>query len=306
MIGTPLGRELERLVTVAPFGFQLWDPIRELPVSDQLSVVGTSPAGLRRAATAGPSGTFSLRHRPSSWAFTSGSGDDGFWASPPAVAAQWEMSVIDGAGRFLPFTFDVEGAVRVGQAAREVCGIGPASARSDVTGLGDAAGSPPEERAMPVVPLFSAPARPIPAGFAIVTAQLLDPGDRPVAGAIVRVSPPRSRPAYGMSDGRGMTVVAVAYPELEDAHASPPVGTPRPLQEQSWPVTVEVFTDPSVNRPSPPDLCAVLAQLRGQPARLVGQSPPETSLRATLEYGKPLAVSTLGRSELVVEPVTSP
>ena len=306
MIGTPLGRELERVVTVAPFGFQLWDPIASRPVSDQLTVVGTTPGGIRRTATAGPSATYSLRHRPSSWAFTSGVGDDAFWASPPAVAAKWSMNVTDRAGRFLPFTFDVEGATRVGAAAREVCGIGSAAFASDVTGLAARAGSPPNERSMPVLPLFSTPARPMPSGFVSITAQLSDPDGRAVAGAIVRVKLPRSRPAFGMSDSRGMTVIAVAYPELEDAHASPPVGTPRPLQRQTWPVTVEIFADPGLERADQPDLCAVLAQLDRQPARIVGQSPPATSIETTLEYGMPLVVSEPGRSELRIDAASSP
>lgn len=306
MIGTPLGRELERLVTVAPFGFQLWDPMYGRPVADQLTVVGTSRGGMKRTATAGPSSTYSLRHRPSSWAFTSGQGDAAFWASPPAVAAAWSMRVTDGGGRFLPFTFDAEGAIRVGKAAGEVCGIGPAARTSDVAGLPAVPASPPEDRSMPVLPLFSTTARPIPGGFAPVWAQLQDLDGKPVSGAILRVSLPRSRPAYGMSDGRGMAVVPVAYPELQDAHASPPAGTPRPLREQSWQLTVEVFTDPAVNRSGVPDLCAALGQLDGPPAHLVGQSPPDTSIRATLEFGKPLAISTPGRSELLVDAVTSP
>lgn len=306
MIGTPLGRELERVVTVAPFGFQLWDLIRRCPIRDQLTVVGMTPGGLLRAATAGPSGTFSLIHRPSSWAFTSGTGDDAFWASPPAVAARWSMNVVDRAGRFLPFTFDVEGATRVGKAAREVCGIGPAASGSDIAGFPEPAGSPPDDRSMPVLPLFSAPARPIPSGFVSISAQLADPDGRAVAGALVRVKLPRSRPAFGMSDSRGMAVIAVGYPELEDAHASPPVGTPKPLQRQTWPVTLEIFSDPGLEHASQPDLCAVLAQLDRQPAHIVGQSPPATSIETTLEYGMPLVVSAPGRSELRIDAASSP
>ena len=305
MIGIPLGRELERLVTVAPFGFQLWDSISGRPVSDQLTVVGTTPGGLQRTATAGPSGTFSLRHRPSGWAFTSGAGDADFWDNPPPVAARWSMAVTDRAGRFQPFTFDVEGAIRVGRTAREVCGIGSAAIASDVTGLAAAAGSPRDDRSMPVLPLFSTPARPIPGGYVPITTQLSDPDGRAIAGALVRVTLPRSRPAFGMSDGRGVAVIPVAYPELEDAHASPPASTPRPLQRQTWPVTVEVFVDPDLERPERPDLCAVLAQLDRQPARIVGQSPPATALETTLEYGMPLVVSEPGRSELRIDAASS-
>jgi hypothetical protein len=300
-----LGPELERVVTVAPFGFQLWDAVAGRRVSDQLLVSAVSPAGLRRMATAGPSGTYSLRHMPSAWAFTSGRGDDEFWANPPADLARWTMAVADSAGRFLPFTFEVEGAVRVGRTAREVCGIGVAASPPEITALAELAGSPPDG-SMPVLPLFSSPARHVPAGFATVSAQLADPDGRPVRGAIVRVTVPRSRPAYGLSDDRGMALVPVAYPELEDAHASPPVGTPRPLREQSWPATVEVFADPMLADPARPDLCAVLAQLDGPAARLVGLPQPDTSIRTTLEYGKPLVVSAPGRSELLVDAATSP
>lgn len=301
MIGTPLGRELERVVTVAPFGFQLWDRITSRPVSDQLTVVGTSGSGRRRTATAGPSGTYSVRDRSSSWAFTSGAGDDAFWASPPPVAAKWSIGVTDLAGRFLPFTFDVEGATRVGRTAREVCGVGPAAVSSDVSGLPAPGGGAPNGRSMPVLPLFSGPARPIARGYATITVQLADADGRAVAGALVRIKLPRSRPAFGMSDSRGMTVIPVAYPELEDAHASPPVGTPKPLQRQTWPATLEFFTDPGLERPSQPELCAVLAQLSRQPAQIVGQSPAATSIETTLEYGIPLVVGAPGRSELRID-----
>ena len=300
MIGTPLGRELERIVTVATFGFQLWDPVLRRPVRDSLAVSGTKPGGLLRMATAGPSGTWSLRHMPSAWAFTSGAGDDAFWASPPPVSAKWSIAVADPAGHFLPFTFEVEGAARVGQRALEVCGIGPAAEETNVLGLpGPVVGA--IDRTMPVLPLFSSIARPIPSGFTTITVQLADPDDRPVAGAMVRASLPRSRPAFGMSDSRGMAVIPVAYPELEDAHASPPVATAKPLQRQSWPVTIEVFADPDLERPEQPDLCAALAQLDRSAARIVGQSPPANSVETTLQYGVPLVVSELGRSELRVD-----
>jgi hypothetical protein len=237
--------------------------------------------------------------------FTSGAGDDGFWASPPAIAAKWSMRVTDGAGRFMPFTFDIEGATRVGRAAREVCGIGPAASSSNVIGLPEPAGNPPDDRSIPVLPLFSTPARPVPSGHASIVLQLADQDGRPVAGALVRATLPRSRPAFGMSDGRGMAVIPVPYPELEDAHASPPAGTPKRLQQQSWPATIEFFSDPNLKKTSQPELCAVLAQLERQPARIDGQPPATRSIKTTLEYGMPLVVSAPGRSEVRIRVASS-
>ena len=299
-----LGRELERVVTVTPFGFGLWDLVDRRRVRDDLVVVGRGPGTLSRPASAGPNGIFAIHHRPSAGGFASGVGDDAFWASPPSDVGRWRVEVTDAARRFLPFAFAIDGAVRVGLVAREVCGIGVAGASSSVAGLHTVA-SPPGAT-MPVLPLFPAPSRAVPSGVAPISAQLETRDARPVAGALVRVTLPGPTYAFGMSDATGSVLVLAPYPELDEAHLSPPSGNPKPVREQTWPVTAEVFWDPSLAAPDRPDLCEVLDQLDRPPQPLVGQASPGTAVQTTLRYGTALVLTTPGQSELVLDAASSP
>jgi hypothetical protein len=298
-----LGTERERIVTVAPFGFQLWDAVEGRTVAAGMRVSGRGPRGSIREATVGPSGVFSIRHSPAAWPTGAEAGGAAFWASPPPYDLAWSVDVDDPSGRFAPFSFEVDRAIRIGRTAREVCGIdgmwGP--------GLGViGATSPPEasrpEAAMPILPLFSAPARPWPSGAAAVTVQLETTDGRAVPFAVVEVVPAGARTAYGLTDARGVAIVLLPYPELEDGHGSPPPATRRPLHEQSWRVGIRVFATPWATWPARPDLCDVLGQLDDPPARLMEtDSSVATVMNVTLEYGRPLGVQTAGHSVLVLD-----
>ena len=297
-----LGTELERIVTVAPFGFQLWDAIEGRAVAAGMRVTGRGPRGIVREATVGPSGVFSIRHTPA-WSSGPQAGDAAFWASPPPYEMAWSVDVDDPGGRFAAFTFEVDRAVRIGRTAREVCGI---DGRATPAVSGVAVASPPDasppETTLPLLPLFSAPARPRPSGAAMATLQLQTTDDRPVPFAIVELTPAGAPPAFGLTDRRGMAVVYLPYPELEDAHGSPPPATRRPLHQQTWRVSLRVFATPWAVWPDRPDLCDVLDQLSGPPARLVEDGTTVvTVLNETLEYGRPLGVQTAGRSVLVLD-----
>jgi hypothetical protein len=265
--GVVLGPELERVVTVAPFGFRLWDPVVGRAVTDGLDVVCRLPGGRRVAGSASPSGVFSLRNMPGFAAFEHGAGDVGFWASPPPAPPIGTVEVSDRLGRYLPFSFGPDAPARIGQQAREVCGA-PAGG---VLGLSDA--SPPEP-SMPVLPLFSAASRATPQGMARLSAQLESTAGTPLAGAMVRVDPPGDHPWYGLADARGSVTVLFPYPK-------PPGDVP--------------------------DLCEVLSQLDEAPLPVDAGGSPATDLtEVRLDYGVPLDVRTVPLSVLIVEAGSPP
>jgi hypothetical protein len=306
-----LGRELERVTRVAPFGFQLFDPVARDAVAMGLRVVARPPIGRPRDLVAGPSRVFALRGLSIGSPFVAGAGDGAFWASPPSLPAAWTVEVDDPLGRFLSFRFDVEGASRVGRTAREVCRLPQAAPAHPVLGLGlpgSPPGDEPPDAGLPVLPLFSAPSRPRDASLAMLTAQLETLDGRPAAGAVVRVAPPGLPPAHGVASAAGTAVVLFPYPEPEDARLSPPAATRRALAAQSWDgLRVSVFFDAVPADPARPDLCALLDQLGGPAVPIhAGDGSVVPFLEVTLEYGKPLVVRTAGRSALLLDAGSPP
>jgi hypothetical protein len=299
--GPVIGPELERIVSVVPFGFRLWDPVIGRAVSGGLQVTWRTRTGRHLPVSSSPSGVFALRHLPGNYAFEQGAGDDAFWANQPAGPAIGTVEVTDPLGRYLPFAFSPDGPARIGQLAREVCGL-PAGGI-----LGLSGGSPPEP-AMPVLPLFSATSRIAPQGMARLSAQLVALDGTAAAGAVVRVAPPGDHPWYGVADDHGLATVLFPYPRpSQDEILSPPASAGGSHAAQHWDdVGVAAFWSP-MPATTHPDLCDVLAQVDSSRVAIrAGGSPNEELTEVSLEFGVPLDVRTFPLSVLIVEAGSPP
>jgi hypothetical protein len=297
--GPVIGPELERIVSVVPYGFKLWDPVVGRAVSAGLEVTWRTPKGRQLPVSSSPSAVFALRHLPGNDAFEQGAGDDAFWASPPAAPAIGTVELSDPLGRYLPFSFSPDGPARVGQLAREVCGL-PATRI-----LGLSGGSPPEP-AMPVLPLFSAANRIAPQGMARLSAQLETVDGVPAAGAIIRVSPPGEPPTFGLADNRGVVTALVPYPRPTQPLLSPPAGLGANAAQHWDHIAVSAFWA-AASPSSPPDLCDALAQIESSPVPILASQSPDTELTTVqLDFGVPLDLRTFPLSVLIVEAGSPP
>lgn len=289
-------RVAERVTRVTPFGFRLWDPVLGQPVAAGLTLRARSGAA-SRAVTSGPSGVFAIRDLPLSEPFVGGEGDDAFWASPPAYAVDWTVDVTDALGRFLPLRIAVSGVSRVGRVARLACRLPVPPAAGGAPEPDGAAAHP-----MPMLPLFSAPARPAPDGIAAVTARLERTDGRSAAGSVLEVRPPGAPPAYGLADARGVVSVLLPYPEPQDGSGLSPVGPRRPLTALEWEgVEVRAYPSPGDDA-GPPELCATLELVDATPARLLATaSPPADLAEIQIGYGRPTVLRTAGGSALLMD-----
>jgi hypothetical protein len=210
-----------------------------------------------------------------------GAGDDAYWADPPAQTIV-TVDVDDSRGRFLPFSFDADL---------------PARGMFEL-----ACGSPPGADG-PIV-LFSSAARPVPAGCAVVRADLWDAdADAPAAWALLEVQPPGLPPARGLADARGRVAVVFPYPEPSGLDGSPPSLERRALSAQSWTVQLRAFAAAQADPvPARPDLCTVLTQ--PEATLLAGESPATPLTDATLDYGRELVLRTSPQSVLVLTPAS--
>jgi hypothetical protein len=147
---------LERLGRVTPLGIRFWDDAAHVTVTDGLAVtVYPLAQPLRRAsAFANRAGTFVLSQLPGPRLPEEefGEGDDAFWSQ--VRPRSFVVEVVDQRGDYQPFALDLELPFR-----------GPAVPADIVPA------SPPTT----VVPLFPTTKRPVPAGTAVVRADLQTP-----------------------------------------------------------------------------------------------------------------------------------
>jgi hypothetical protein len=279
-------RTLEVRTRTAPLGVRPWDAVTASAVTDGLRLTEVRHGV---AATPNRSGVLVFHDLPGLHESAYGSGDDAFWAAPPA-SGRFLLELVDGERRFLPFRFAADAPAR--GTFREHC---------------PHASSPPEVD-VPGLPLFSAPSRPAPPGSAVVRADLWDVAlDAPAAWAVLEVTPAGAPTVRGIADERGRVVVLLAYPEPHWAGSSPPPGS-RALADQTWSLQLGVRYDPagaSPPLPDPaagiaPDLCAVLGQ--GAATLLEDLSPATPLTGAVLAFGRQLTLRAPGRSVLLVSP----
>jgi len=264
-------------------GFRFRDLATQQVVGSGLRVQATpldAPPGTRPVrGQANRSGVWLFYGLPRLRTFELGTEDLIELASPPGPP-QFRIEVEDEDGRFLPGTF-----------VARVSRTGPMEFRSHL--------SPPLD--VWDVPLFSAPARSVPTGCAVIRANLVtrSPGgsDKPARWALLQATATvRNRPiqALGLTDEKGDVAMMFPWPEVVGLAVtlSPPGGS-RP-EAPVWDFKLAAWHDPGVAEAGFADVDAVFARLDRTPDRLwTPGSPPEEFQRATLTYGRELVVPEL-------------
>ncbi len=292
-------RHPERLPTQTLLGIRFWDPATNGPDLGGLAVTGQllSVDGTRRVGRA----VRAQRTRGGVYAFF------GLFSTGERVAADetlWEtvpserrvvVDVQDPLGRYLPLAFQVVTPYR-----RPFRGEGswlahPLMLPVPVAGAGQG------------VYLWSAPARTIPAGLTAIYGQLVMGGGNnpaPAAYAVVEVSRPQNGGltphAYGITDAAGRLTLPLPYPRAPE----PPHNDPYPpLGEQTFALTLRVYSQPGTLQPPPgsdvPDLAAILGQAQ---AHVALQYDPHhvpalimvPHLEISLQFGVPFILRTAG------------
>jgi len=279
---------LERPSRVAPFGARFWDAATRRFIGERLRIRAYPRGGTYARATEGfanKSGVFVVAGLPGLRALENGAGDPEYWAGighapiPPRLAFRIEME--DPAGRFLPYWFAAD-LPKQGL-------YGPAAGVSSM-------------------PLFSAPARPVPAALAVVRAQLrIAATGKPAAWALVRVDCEGERVCTGLSDREGRVALMFAYPEPLPKHLAPPPPPPPPSQplaipQKQWTIALEARYTPRAAGEPVPDMES-LERILAQPVRALLKSvAPDVVLPGqTLKLGSELVVHSAGSSFLFIQ-----
>jgi hypothetical protein len=250
---------------VAPLGLRFWDAVGQRMIGDGLEVIASPASDPAQQIAAYPnrSAIYVLRNLPGLYAAEHGAGDEAYWAAPPP-SRPFTIMVRDRMQRFLPFRFDVQAPSR------------------GLYGWPCAPTSPPD--ALAAVPLFSAPARAIPFGMAVIRAQLRTAAGRPASWALLEGRVNGGPPARGLADKAGAVALIFAYPQL------PTTGPRPPLTQQTWTIQLSARYRPVTPPPEQPDICDLLDQPEASMWSDAAQTQPLTS--ATLVYGRELVLRT--------------
>jgi hypothetical protein len=278
---------LERITRNAALGLRFWDTPTATDLLDDLAVAVFPPANplSRQPAVENPSGIYVAHKVPGLRAFEFGLNNP-LAASPPDTVPR-RIEVADPAGRFLPLAFD---------AALPAAGLftflAPWLSPPQPVSLPSLGGLAPlllVER----IPLFAAPARPLPEPLGVVYAQLRsDVSQQAAAWCLLGVSLDGVLCGLGLADVEGRVAAMFPFPEPpRRALASPPSAH----DDFAWDLTLSAFWSPALRRtppPSIPDLADVLDSL-GTPINVIAsRTPPAPSLR--LSYRQPATVRTAG------------
>jgi hypothetical protein len=143
------------------------------------------------------------------------------------------------------------------------------------------------------LPLFPAVTGPLSGPRATVRAQLAfrqpDGSDRPAPWAAVTVSIDGVVVGLGVADARGAAAVSFNHPPLPASTVQPPSAE---RSEISWAVTLGVYYGALAG--DPPDLAAILGQLKGTATRALSTLAPNAPdlPPQSLVLGRPLTVAT--------------
>jgi hypothetical protein len=257
---------LDRITLVTPLALSFWDPVSNAVIRDGLVVTAYPPNQPEQAVQASVNrlGIYTLRNLPGLRAVENGIGDAAFWINPPATRT-FVVEVQDIQRRFQPFSLTLSAPVR-GVFAWE-------------HGTPE---SPPQPTS---IPLFSAPARSVPAGMAAVRAELFDPiHQQPAAWAILQVRLAGQLLARGLADEAGRLVLIFPYPE-------PNLASHIPLTQQVWSLQLQAAYAWSATVPPSPDLEAALAQPSATLWQDSARSLPLT--QANLSFGRELILRSV-------------
>ena len=283
MIGfhPPIHEPPERVSLTCPLGLRFLDVATNAFVTADVAVEPSKreSLGLQAKAwpvnaprqkvtgTVTPSGVLAFHGLPGLREFENHGRNDP-WTSPP-LTRDFQIEVSDKLGRFLPCTFII-------------------SAPQEGLALFAELGSPPWIEGG-AVPLFSAPSRALPAGLAVVRAELHELATgKPAAWALMEASffsAGSWHTARGLADNEGRVLLMFAYPEGQRrAFGASPPGGARGLSHQEWTLKFTVFHQP-VDRPEKAaDYGRRLAQPLAQAWR--GLSPITALEAETLFFGR--------------------
>ena len=283
-----------RLSRTAPLGLRFWDDVTGRVVGDGLVVTAYPPDNPQRRidARVNRTGVYVLSGLPGLRDVEFGSGDDAFWAAPPAKAT-FKIEVVDAWRRFQPFLLTIEAPVR---------GV--------VTSADPGTASPPASSRG--IPLYSTVSRSVPAATAVLRAELREwksGGDHegdPARWAVVEARMAGRLIARGVADEKGLVALLFAYPApvthpLGSPPAISPPGAEGPsLRDQQWPIELLASFDklspepPFPSAPALPELTEVLAQ---SPATMWADSERQEVLTETLlSFGQELVVRSVDRA----------
>jgi hypothetical protein len=260
--------ERERIGYRAPLALRCFDAAGAASAVGGLSAVAwreSDPATTFRAVPSPVSSLLGFGSLPGQRAYQRAYSTDGQPLSWPVPAApeRFAVRVTDRARRYLPVTVLAEV---------------PVSTPLDV-------------------PLYSAPGRPAPSGWAVVRGELHDAADRgPIAWGVVEVSTDAGQYTT-VSDDSGRFLLYLPYPEALPALPDPPSagsGSGSGLGAVTWPLTIGVRSEPGALRrpaastvPEPPYQDSILGQA---PARIDQGGGPQPTVTATLAFGAALVL----------------
>jgi hypothetical protein len=274
---------IETLRIFTPLGFRLYDAALDSSVTEGLLVQAWRQDGEFGpvAAIRSPSGVYGFHHLPG---LRSVEYSNGAAVSSPPLALPFVVTVEDRLGRFLPTSFGLTLPL-------SFRGLFPA-----------APPSPPGASAR--LFLFSGPQRTVPAGLAVVRADLWDvDAAKPAAHAVVRVEA-GGRIHTGIAGARGQALVLFPEPDVESLRTGSPPGIGQvPPQNVHWPVVARVRYQPSHlrfllgGRANPyadlPTLRSVFEDQGPATIQMSEGGPFQTDLPADLAYGQPLVLQTI-------------
>jgi len=286
-VSTPV-RILERLALNAAFGVRFRDMADGSTVIDGL-VVEVFPRGnpnARTTAVVNRSGIYVAHRVPGlrDFEFADVADPRDLW---PAALAPFRIEVSDPQGRYLPIAFDADLPAR-----GLFTWLAPWLSPPQPVALPLTAGSPPQFM-LGHIPLFPAPARPVPDPLAVLYAQLRDQATgAQAAWFALGVSIDGVPRGLGLADAQGRVAVMFPYPEPPRASLASP---PESRNDFTWEVGLAaygVLASPP-RTPSPfADLEQVLAALAAPRAVVESIVSPAVPLR--LAYRVPIVARTAG------------
>lgn len=282
---------LEPISRVTPLGLRFWDSATNAVVDDGLTVIAY-PVGQpwhAQKSLVNPSGVHVLQDLYGLRELESGTGDKAYWDGLTTDKRRdFILEVEDSLNRFLPFAcrvkLPVQGLLRLQDIlpleAGNVVALEPQKLKLEPTAL--------------VLPLFSNPARRVPAGMTAIRASLHNQiSNAPAAWAALEVLLGNDLTvlARGFADANGQVQVFMPYPKLPDQI------NPSALGKHSWLLKIRIAYTPVQ------DISSLSAQKIPDLYKQFTQTLNPNLIEQTLEFGHELILKTPGSSSLNITPV---
>jgi hypothetical protein len=289
-------KPLEAINIHTTLGIRFWDPVRNIQVRDHLTVTALSEGRQDNPVLAvrTASGIYCFQRLPGMFDIEYGRQAGDRTGSPPA-SATFVINVADLASRFLPVAFSIDLPLDY---------KGPFLDGVIVSELEDYLRNTSPPRAhLPGFLLFSAPARTVTSGLAVIRANMIDhTTGAPAAHAFMQVKINGGKSWYGIADENGNIATLFPYPQFESTfHDSPPPGGYHiESPEQHWDVSIRIKYDPESlvyqGGSRLPDLRSILGQMEAliwtvSPASVPGSEPVE-QWDTRLTFGKEMVLKT--------------